>query len=523
VSDLELILALGAVACALALVARAVRLPPAIVQMAGGLAIALIPGLPAIQLPPDLIFVLFVPPLVYVAGFNSSLRDLRANAGAIASLAVGLVLVTAGVIAVIAHELIPGLPWAAALALGAIVAPTDIVATQAILQRLGLPRPLVALLDGEGLMNDATAVITYRVAVAAVVVGGALVPERFIGAAVLVGLGGLVAGLALGVVISELRRRVDDPLIVITISLLTPYVVYLAAEAVDVSGVLAAVVAGILIGRRRPTTSTAQTRIAGVAVWELVLFLLNSAIFLLLGLMLPGIVASLGSESVGRLLGLALAIGVAVIVVRLLWTFPVLYWMKAIPWLHIGKRPDWRQVAIVGWAGARGMDSITTALALPLMTGTGQPFPARSLLVFLATAVVLITLIGQGLTLPFLMRLLGVARDTSAAAEEARAREMTGDAALRRLDELEQEWPTHRPLIDQLRTQYEHRAEHLDRRGVDARAADQEEMEHRTIRREVFEAERAATIDLRNRNVISDGVLRVLERDIDLEELRMDA
>ena len=510
-------------ACLLALVARWTGLPPAIVQMAGGLAIGLLPGVPPVQLPPDVIFVLFVPPLVYVSGFNSSLRDLRAHAGAIASLAVGLVLVTAAVIGVIAHALIPGLPWAAAFALGAIVAPTDIVATQAVLERLGLPGSLRTLLEGEGLLNDATAVVTYRAAVAAVLLGGSWAPEQLLLPTLLVGAGGVAGGLAFGYLVTELRKRLDDPLIQITVSLLTPYVVYLVSEAVGVSGILAAVVAGIFIGRRGSAIMSAQTRIAGVAVWQLVLFLLNSAIFMLLGLELPGIVASLGLDALGRLLGLAFAIGVGVIVIRFLWLFPIAYIRQAVPALRTRDRPDWRQVVILGWAGVRGIDSITTALALPLVTADGDPFPGRPLIVFLAAAVVVVTLVGQGLTLPLVARLLGIAADGSEDAEEAHARELTSDAALRRIDELQKDWPTHRPLIDQLRTQYEHRAEHLDRRGSDADAADQEETEHRAIRQAVLEAERAAAVDLRNANVINDAVLRRLERDIDLEELRMDA
>jgi len=491
--------------------------------MAGGLAIGLLPGVPAVQLPPDVIFVLFVPPLVYASGFNSSLRDLRARAGAIASLAVGLVLVTAAVIGVITHALIPALPWAAAFALGAIVAPTDIVATQAILDRLGLPRSLRTVLEGEGLLNDATAVVTYRAAVAAVLLGGSWAPEQLVLPALLVGAGGIAAGLVVGYLVTELRKRLDDPLIQITVSLLTPYVVYLVSEAIGVSGILAAVVAGIFIGRRASAIMSAQSHVAGVAVWELVLFLLNSAIFMLLGLEFPAILASLGLDSLGRLLALTFAIGAGVIVVRFLWLFPVIYLRQAVPVLRTADRPDWRRVAILGWAGVRGIDSITTALALPLVTASGDPFPGRPLIVFLAAAVVVVTLVGQGLTLPLVAGFLGIAGDGSEEAEEARARELTNDAALRRIDELQREWPTHRPLIDQLRTQYEHRAEQVDRRGADADAADQEETEHRAIRLAVLDAERAAAVDLRNTNVINDAVLRRLERDIDLEELRMDA
>ena len=522
-STLELLLVLGALACLLALLAKALRLPAAILQLAGGLAIAFAPGHPEVALPPELVFVIFVPPIVYFAGFGSSLRDLRANAGTIASLAVGLVLATAAAIAVVAHALIPELSWAAAFVLGAIVAPTDIAAARAVLERLGLPRLLLTLLEGEGLLNDATAVITYRAAVAAVAVGAFSLDQVGL-SIVLVGAGGLAYGVALGYVIARIRTPIEDAPIEITISLLTPYVVYLTAEAIGVSGIVATVATGIFLGRRSSTIMSPSTRIAGLAVWQLFIFVLNSALFMLIGLEFPRVALALGSEQpAARLVGLALAIGLGVMAVRMLWVFPITYLRAAVPWLHATKRPDWRYVFVVGWAGMRGMDSVTTALALPFMTQDGGPFPARSLIVFLGAAVVIITLVGQGLTLPLVMRVLGVAADDSEDAEEQQAREVTGDAALRRIGELEKEWPTHRPLIEQLRTQYEHRAEHRDRREADATAADQEETEHRAIRHQVLEAEREAAVDLRNRNAINDTVLRRLERDIDLEELRMDA
>ena len=505
----------------LALVAERLRLPAAILQMAGGLTLGLIPGTPSVELPPDLIFVLFVPAIVYNAGFASSLRDLRANAGAIASLAVGLVLATAGAIAVIAHALVPELPWAAAFALGAVVAPTDIAATRAILDRLGMPRGLLTLLEGEGLLNDSTAVVTFRAAVAAAVLG-TFSAERALLSFILVGAGGLVCGVAFGYVVTALRRRIDDPLIEITISLLTPYVVYLTGEALGVSGILATVAAAIFIGRRGPTIMSARSRVAGVAVWQLVSFLLESAIFMLIGLVLPGIVASLMSESLGSVLGVAIAVGLGVIAVRLLWVFPFTYVRHALRRRRSDPAPDPRHVFVVGWAGMRGMITVTTALSLPLVAEDGSPFPGRPLVIFIAAAVVVITLVGQGLTLSPILRVLGVAADEGESFEETHAREVTGEAALRRLDELEREWPTHLELIAQLRRQFTHRAEHRERRGADARAADQEEMEHRTIRHAVLDAERTAAVDLRNEGAISDGVLRLVERDIDLEELRMD-
>jgi CPA1 family monovalent cation:H+ antiporter len=526
-TDVELILGLLVLVAALALLAHRLGTPYPIVLVLGGLLTGLIPGLPDVELAPNLVFLLFLPPLVYIAAFFTSVRDLRTQARPILSLAIGLVLATTLVVGVVAHRLIPGLGWAAAFALGAIVSPPDSVAAAAIFRRLPVPRVIVTVLEGESLLNDATGLVAYRLAVAAAVTGAFSASDATAGF-LIAGVGGVAVGLAVGWLVARLLEPLHDPPVEITISLLTPFAAYLPAEALGVSGVLATVACGLYLGRQEARLLDADTRVQSRAVWDTGVFLLNGLVFVLIGLQLPRIVAaSLAGRSPLTLAGLAAAVTGTVLLVRFAWVF-------ATDWLAHPRRAArdnriaWAQDAVISWAGLRGVVSLAAALALPFTTASGDPFPERDLLIFLTVCVIVGTLVGQGLTLPWLLRMLRVREDASDDEEETVARQAATEAAQARLESLAVEWPGHLPLIDTLRTQYSHRASHFsdasqvaDRAGPSA--AEQELMEHRAIHRAVIDAERAAIIDLRERGDIGEDAWRRVERDLDLEELRMEA
>lgn len=537
----QVVLGLLVAVAVLALVARRLHVPYPIVLVIGGLALALAPGLPAVRLAPDVVFLVFLPPLVYAAGWFTSVRDFKANLRPIGLLSIGLVLATTVGIAVVAHTLVPSLPWAAAFALGAIVSPTDAVAASAIFARLGAPRRIAAILEGESLVNDATGLIAYRYALAAVVVGGFSLWEAGM-QFVLSGVGGVAIGLALAWLLGQLQRRLEDPVIEITLSFLVPYGIYLAAEQAHVSGVLAVAVAGIYAGWRSPETFSATTRVQALAVWGTMLFVLNGLVFVLIGLQLPEILSGLAGWSPAQLVAYAALISLGVIAIRFLWVFPATYLPRFLS-RRLRRRdpyPGWRNVVVVAWTGMRGVVSLAAALSLPLTVAGGGPFPGRDLILFLTFSVILATLVVQGLSLPPLMRWLGVGDDGEAVRqEEADARVQAIEAALGRLDELALEDWTRDDGVDYMRYYYGKR-----RRVVDAQfgRVDHEHPEdghqhepgqdhaeqHRErldgmnrLKQEMLSAERALVIRLRNQGTIGNEVMHRIERDLDLEEVRL--
>ncbi len=528
VGAIEAVLVLLIAATALAILARRLSIPYPILLVIGGLVLGLVPGLPRVELEPDLVFLLFLPPILFGAGYFTSIRDFKANLRPIGLLAVGLVLVTTTVVAVVAQALIPGLGWAPAFALGAIVAPPDAVAATAVFQRLGVPRRVVTILEGESLINDATALVAYRFAVAAAVTGAfSIVNAGF--SLVLVAAGGILLGLAVGWVVSRITEQVDDPVFSVVITILAPIAAYLPAEELGLSGVLATVAAGIYLGRHAPRRMSSEVRIAGAAAWQVLLFLINGAVFILIGFQLPAVLDALGGRPAEELIGLGLAISATVILVRIAWVFPATYLPRRLSARIRTKDPypQPRNVFLVSWAGMRGVVSLAAALALPRTLPDGSPFPERDLLIFLTFAVILATLVGQGLTLPLVIRRLGIAGEGGDVHEEAHARIYLAEAAVARIERLAQEWPTHLELVDALRAQYAHRSEHLgahgDEDGEPTDEAERELLEHRQIRLAVIEAEREALLRLRESGGVTDDVFRRVERDLDLEELRMEA
>jgi monovalent cation/hydrogen antiporter len=537
--EIEAILVLLAAVATLATLANRIKVPYPILLVLGGLVLGFVPGLPRVELDPDVVFLLFLPPLLYVSALFTSWRDFRANLRPISLLAVGLVLMTTCAVAAVAHWAIE-LPWAAAFALGAIVSPTDAIAATAVAQRLGVPRRIVTILEGESLVNDATGIVAYRIAVGAVVAGTFSLWEA--GVQFVVGaFGGIAVGLAVGWAVVWARRHVsEDPSVQNTVSLLTPFAAYLLAEEPShylwhdllhlpgefhFSGVLSVVVAGLYLGRRAPYVISPETRLQGYAFWELVTFLLNGLIFSLIGLQLGSIVGGLSEYSATTLVLFGGLISLTVILVRIVWVFPATYVPR---WASRSIRerdpsPPWQAVSVVSWTGMRGVISLAAALALPLTTATGAPFPERDLILFLTFCVILATLVVQGLSLPGLIRAFGLEDDGSQDREEIIGRIEVAEAALARIEELLEENWVREDTAERLRGIYNYRRSRFSAR-VDG---DEDGLEERSaafqrLLRDLLQTQRRVLIELRNEGKIGDEAMHRIERDLDLEESRLE-
>jgi CPA1 family monovalent cation:H+ antiporter len=511
---------------ALFVAAAFTELPYPILFVLGGLTLGFVPGVPNVELNPDLVLVIVLPPLLYSAAFFSSLRDLRANLRPISLLSIGLVIATTFGVAAVAHALIDDLSWKAAVVLGAIVSPTDPMASTSIAERLNVPRRLVTIVEGESMVNDATALIVYKFAVAAVVSGAFSLSDaalEFVTSVV----GGVGIGLAVGWLVAQVRRRLDDAPVEIALSLLTAYFAYLPAEALGVSGVVAAVTVGIYLGWRAPQLVTSPaTRLQSQAVWEILVFVVNAFLFALLGLQFQGLVDHLNGYSAGTLLGYGALVGAAVIVIRAVWVFPATYLPRFL-FRRIREHdpyPPWQAPVVIAWTGMRGAVSLAAALALPLTTDGGAAFPARNLIIFLTFCVILVTLVLQGLTLPALIRALRFEDDDGADVEEAKARKHAAKAAIARIDDLAAEDWVRDETADRMRALYDYRLRRFAARFDDGDdgALEQQSMSYQRLRREALDAEREAVFDLRNRGVINDEVMNRVVRDLDLEDTRLE-
>ena len=500
------LLAMLAAITALTALAPVLRVPYPILLVLGGLALGFIPGVPELTLPPELVLVGVLPPLLYSAAFFTSLRDLRANYRPVGLLAVALVVATMLGVAVVAH-LATGLSWAASFVLGAVVAPTDPIAATAIARRMGVPRRIVTIVEGESLINDSTALVLYGTAVTAAVTGAFSLWHASL-EFVLSVVGGIAIGLAVGWVIALVRIRLDNIPAEILISLLCGYLAYIPAEAVGVSGVLAAVTVGIYLGWRSPELSTPAMRIQAFAVWETLVFVVNVLLFTLIGMQLRPILDSLAGQTAGELVADALIVAATVMVIRIAWV--------------VSLRSQYP--LIIGWMGMRGAVSLAAALAIPLETDAGAPFPGRDLIIFLAFAVILATLVFQGLTLPKLIHFLALEEDVSEAKEDTKARIHAAEAALSRLEELVDEDWVRPETAERLRGLYDFRRSRFLARvdGEDDSAIERQSADFQRLRRELLEAERAAVVGLRRDGRISDDVMRRIERDLDLEDTRLD-
>jgi Na+/H+ antiporter len=515
--DVELLALLVALGALLAL-SPTLRLPLPILLVLGGVAMGFVPGLPHVALPPDVVLVAVLPPLLYSGAFFTSLRDLRANKRPISLLAFGLVAATMAVVGVVGHRLI-GLPWPVAFTLGAIVSPTDALAATEITSRLGAPRRVVSLIEGESLVNDGTALVLYKAAVGAAV-GGSFSLLDTSGRVVLDVVGGIAIGLAVGWVVRQVRRRVDDPPVEIAIAVLSGYLAYLPAAAAGVSGVLAAVTIGVYMGWYTPELTTERTRLSGDSFWEILVFLVNGLLFVLVGLQLHGIVDALSGLSTARLLGYAALVCATVIVVRIAWVPVAAYLPRwAVPVIRArDPYPPWQWPVVISWAGMRGAVSLVAALALP------TDFPDRELIVFLTFAVIVATLVVQGLTLPALIGVLGVVDDGGADREDAKARIRAAEAALARLEELVADGTVRPDTAERLRGAFGFRRDRFRARFDDGDDGSIEErsIAYQRVMRELLDAERATVVALRNDGIIDNAVMQRVQRDLDLEAARLD-
>jgi len=529
VNDLQIVIAALFVSAALLnSIANWLRVPYPIPLVLGGLAIGLIPGIPDIQLDPDLVLLLFLPPLLYASAFFYDLRALRSDARVITLNAIGLTLATAAVVGVVAHEVMD-LPWAVSFALGAIVSPTDPAAATAIMRRVGAPRRIINVLEGESLINDAAALVTYKVAVSVAIgesVSTAHTVLTFFGDVA----GGIAIGLAVGWVIAEVRKRVSDVNTELTISLFSAYGAFIPADQLGVSGVLAVVACGLVLGFRAPEIASPESRMQGFAMWSILTFLLNATLFILIGLQLPAIVDGLSGEPAGQVVGYAAIVCGVVIAMRFVWTNLMTVVIRTLDRRpsQVARRSTWRLRTVGAWSGMRGAVSLAAALALPLQTNGGDPFPGRDLIQFITFSLILVTVVGQGLTLPWLIRRLGVIEDGAEEEhEELKARLVIARAALDRVDELEAEEWTRDETIERVRALYRFRKRRFAARAGKLEEADSDGIEDRSLAyqrlmHEIYAAQRSELVRLRNQRRISAEVMRRVERELDLEEQRLE-
>ncbi|GAA2626155.1 Na+/H+ antiporter [Actinomadura fulvescens] len=517
-------------AVAVAGLSRRSGLSAPLVLVIAGLLFSFVPGMPEFELDPEFVLYVFLPPLLFSAAWQSSYYDLRENVRPIALLSIGLVLFTTFAVGYAAYLLVPGLPLAAAFVLGAIVAPPDAVAAVSVAQRLGLPRRTVTILVGESLFNDATALTAFRVAVAAAAGAGFTLLDgtgRFLFAAV----AGAAIGLVLGPPLHWLRTRLNDPLVENGVAVLAPFAAYLIAEALHASGVIAVVVSGLYLGHRF-TESAAVTRLIGHSFWKVVIFVLESVVFLIIGLQLPAVLDGVSGHGWASLAWYALVIFVVTVAARFVWVFPAAY----LPRLFSARIRDreawngWQGPVVVSWAGMRGVVSLAAAFAIPILTSSREPFPGRDLILFLTFTTVLATLLVQGMTFPALIRLLGIGsarEEYTDRVAEAGAQHAAAQAALERLEELvaAEPGPIDETVAERLRQLAEYRQLRAWERLGGGTGPEGEEVPtntYRRLRQEMLAAERQVFIRLRDERRLGDEVLNRVLHDLDLEEAALD-
>jgi Na+/H+ antiporter len=546
-AGLELVLLLLAVSAGLRLVAERLTIPYAAVLVVGGLLLALVPGLPQVTLPPDVLFLVFIPPLLYAGAISFPLRDFRREIGPILRLSVIMVLVSTAAVAVVAHALHPSFTWAAAITLGAIISPPDPVAVLSVLRSLRMPRAIVSILEGEGLLNDATALVAYRLAVTAAVTGVFSASQAAMQFLLSAGVG-IAIGLLIGAIVVRVHRITRMvPVVSNTVSLLTPFASFLLADLVGASGVLAVVATGLYAARTVPKIIGAEARVQISGMWTVVTFMLESLVFILVGLELPYVARALDRLPLSVLLGEAAVVSLCVVLVRIAWVMPTTYVFRAFfRWLRHSDEPmpSWRTVLFIAWAGLRGGDSLVLALSLPLQTASGARFPAREQIIFITFCVIFITLVVQGPTLAPFARRLGIGADEEEVAEDAHARLAAAEAGLRTLEDPAIASSQYPEVVRYLRQRHRQRARRWAAREAEPHEGESEDVEHehftiapsheaaeiderradeyRRVRSVMLAAEQESVLDLRDRGVIGDGVMRRIQRDLDFETMLLE-
>ena len=502
------------------ILARKVGTPYPIIMVVGGLLLSFVPAIPDFTLNPDLIFLVVLPPLLYSSAWTTSWRDFRYNIVGISFLAFGLVAFTVIGVAIAAPRVFPGFDWRLGLVLGSIVAPTDAIAATSIARRVGLPGRIVDILEGESLINDASGLLALEFAI------GILVHERIptVSGGLLtlawLTVGGIAIGLAIGWFVDRFERRIDDAPIEVTLSILVPYATYLVAQSVHASGVLAVVSCGLFLSRRSNSFFSPAVRLGAWSFWQSFTFILNGLVFVLIGLQFPTVRSSIHSYRLSTLLVYGAIFSALLILLRLAWVFPAThlsYWIRR-RFLHQNEpTPEARRVFVVGWTGMRGVVSLAAALALPTVLRDGSPFPHRGMIVFLTFCVIFVTLVLQGLTLPPLIRLLGLAGGAGPDCEELEARRIVTQAALSHLeDAVARDRDQFSEVYEDLSRHYHHRLLSLKVNTDPNEVTDHGR--HVALSLEALRVERETAVRLRNEGRINDLVLRRIERELDLNE-----
>ena len=526
IEDRELVLILLLVCVVgFGMLAKRLSVPYPILLVVGGLVLSVLPGIPRFPLEPDFVFLGVLPPLLFAAAFVTSWRDFRYHLVSILFLAFGLVGFTVVGVALISQWILPGFDWHLGLVLGAVVCTTDAIAATSIARRVGLPNRIIDILEGESLINDASGLLALEFTVAMVLTG--TTPPLAEGALRLIYLvvGGVATGLVAGRLVYLLEQHIDHAPIEITISLVTPFVVYLAAEGIHSSGVLAAVACGLYLGRQSATYFSSVVRIEAWAFWNTLIFILNGVVFILIGLQLPYIIGRIHGLSLADLILRGALFSAVVILLRLIWTFPGAYAANFIRRRLLKQNegiPATKGIFIVGWTGMRGVVALAAALSLPVALANGKPFPQRDVILFLTFCVIFVTLVLQGLTLPALIRRLGLNQLPLAKCEELEARRIMIDAALGKLGEIpDLKDPNMSEIYEDVTNHYRLRRTALDgaegRDGVE-RSDPNDRFE--LITRRLRDVERATAVQLRDQDRISDEVLRGLLRELDLLDAR---
>jgi CPA1 family monovalent cation:H+ antiporter len=530
--NFTIIVFIMAILISLMAVADKRKLPYPILLMGAGLIIGFVPVLPDLALNPDVVFVIILPPLLYDAASKTSWHEFRTSIRPISTLAITLVFFTTLAVAATAYYIIPGFTWPLAFILGAIVSPPDAVAASGIIKGLGLNKKVITILEGESLVNDASALIAYRYAVAAVTTGSFVLWQAGLQFLLVAG-AGILIGVLIGYLFVFAHKKINNNTVVETsLTLLSPFVAYLAAEQIHVSGILAVVSAGLVISWRSPEVFSFQTRMRTRVVWDTVIFLLHGFVFILIGLQVPFIIRGLGNYPFFEILGYGLLVSLATIIVRIVWVFSGAYWRNIFTKKNAAEQGDdqqtWKNVLIVAWTGTRGVISLATAMAIPLVLRDGTPFPKRNSIIFLSFVVIFVTLVVQGLSLPLLVRLLGIKPQENVDSEE---KEVELYLAINTLQFLEEEFPSplDHHLRQQLKNKYQQMIDNLSREIHIQKKAVQKDGEVPalppdpmvTAQLEIKKFQRELLIKLHKQGEFSDDAIRKVERRMDIGELKL--
>lgn len=523
-----IVLVLLILVVAFAALAKRLRTPYPIILVIGGLILSLFPHAPHVELDPELVFLVILPPLLFSAAAVTPWRDFRYNLVSIVGLAFGLVGFTVVGVAAASRWILPGFDWRMGLVLGAVVSTTDAIAATSIAHRLGLPKRIVDVLEGESLVNDATGLLALQITTALLVTGHTPSVSESTWELLYLVFGSIAIGLVVAKVIHVLELKIVDAPIEITISLIAPYFAYLAAEEARASGVMATVACGLYLGHKSSLYLSRGARLTGQAVWDTLTFVLNGFVFLLIGIQLPYILAGIQKHHLGGLLLLGLMFSGVVILLRLVWVYPgaaFSYYIRRHFLHHDETMPNVKSIFVIGWTGMRGVVALAAAISLPRLLENGDRFPERNVMIFLTFCVIFVTLVLQGLTLPSLIRRLGLAGAAGHNMEEDQARKEMVEAAIAYLEHSRDDGDAEfAPVYDELMHTFRRRLNALESNNEAAPGARPEDYQRwRDVSKQVGAVQRATVLLLRNQNKINDEVMRKLERELDLNEARYTA